>query len=279
MIETQGLNSYADLDEFAPISNSTVKRYMVEIKTSSREGKIKPVSRVEPFLNIRNAISKAAGLTALSRLCPLENIHSEDEVGVCLFGWHGKSRRPKLGSTREADEFLSKNNVSLSTTEDPDKQRAVHIGATLQAHSGELTCFYLRIVDNLFPQEFKSKEPTVSKPRIWLLNPSINFYVVTCHPTVTDTTVMEYIGKYITHPAIFNKQDTIIDRELSANTSSLKCNSLNSNSDHEEMEVAVEVEEEQEDNDNDEESTRRQSFEGNIFIIIMASYKIYINLV
>jgi hypothetical protein len=45
------------------------------------------------------------------------------------------------------------------------------------------------------------------------------------------------------------------------------------------MEVAVEVEEEQEDNDNDEESTRRQSFEGNIFIIIMASYKIYINLV
>jgi hypothetical protein len=31
---------------------------------------------------------------------------------------------------------------------------------------------------------------------------------------VTDTTVMESIGKVIIHPAIFKKQDSIIEREI-----------------------------------------------------------------
>jgi hypothetical protein len=150
---------------------------------------------------------------------------SDDEVGVFLFGWNSSCKRPKLVSTKEADEFFRKNNVSLSTSEDPDQQRVAHIGATLQAHTGDLTCFYLCIVDSLFPQEFKTKEPSVSKPRIWLLNPKLNFYVVTCHPSVTDTTIMEYIGKYIIHPAIFKKQDEIINREISGEVSIRKCSS------------------------------------------------------
>jgi hypothetical protein len=220
MAQNIGLNEHANLDTFAPISNKTVKRYVNQMGVTERESKIKPQSRVEPYLNIRNAISKAAGLLALARVCPLENMHSEDEVGIFLFGWHQNSKRPKLVSTKQADEFLRLNSISLSTSQDPDQQRAAHIGATLQAHTGQLSAFYLRIVDSTFPEEFKNNQsPTTEeachKPRIWLLNPDLNFYVVTCHPSVTDTTVSEYIGKKITHPAIFKKQDTVIEREIS----------------------------------------------------------------
>jgi hypothetical protein len=60
---------------------------MEEVKVSERIGKCKPISRVEPFLNIRNAKSKAAGLSGISKVCELENIHnSDDEVGLFLFG-------------------------------------------------------------------------------------------------------------------------------------------------------------------------------------------------
>jgi hypothetical protein len=151
------VNKYADLDKFVDISNKTVTRYLNEIETTQNKGDFKPVSRVEPFLNIRNAISKAAGLTSLSQVCAIENMYSEDEVGVFLFGWHQTSNRPKLVSAKEANEFLRKNNVSISTSEHPDQQGAVHIGATLQAHSGDIICFYLRIVDSLSPKSLKQR--------------------------------------------------------------------------------------------------------------------------
>jgi hypothetical protein len=217
MISKNGMNSYADLDTFAPISHKSVKRYMNNMEASVREGKIKPESRVEPYLNIRNSISKAAGLRAITQICPTENIYSEDEVGIFLFGWnHNSKKKPQLVSTKAADEFLRRNNVSLSSTEDQDKQRAAHIGATVQAHTGRLTSSYLRINDSKFPETFKTGDSTVHKPIVWPMNETTNFYVVTCHPSVTDTTVSEYIGKIITHPAIFASQDATIDQEITA---------------------------------------------------------------
>jgi hypothetical protein len=218
VISSKGLNQYANVDDHAPLSDSTVRRYLKEIGASERIGKMKPQSRVEPYLNIRNAISKAAGLTALSRVCPLENMFSDDEVGIFLFGWHQTA--PKLCTTKVADAFLRQNNVSLSTTVDPDKQRAAHIGATVQGHTGKLTCFYLRICDSNFPENFKSHDAAIHKPIIWCLDPDARFYVVTCHPSVTDTTVFEYIGKLISHPAIFAEQDATIARELAGRKSS-----------------------------------------------------------
>lgn len=210
-----GYNTYADLDTFAKLSRRSLGRYMEKAQMTERQGKIKPESRVEPFLNIRNAISKAAGLAAITEVCATENIFSEDEVGIFLFGWHQTSKAPKLVSTQQADAFLRKNNVSLSTSEDSDQQRAAHIGATLQAHTGRLTSYYLRIVDSNFPECFKSSDSTVHKPRIWKLNAKDNFFVVTCHPSVTDTTVCEYISKIISHPAIFDQQDAAVQRDVS----------------------------------------------------------------
>jgi hypothetical protein len=214
MKEKKGLNSLASND-LVPLSNKTVDKYMEEMKATSRCGKTKPVSRVEPYLNIRNAISKAAGLTALSRACAVENMHSSDEVGLFLFGWELKGKRPKLVSTKEADAFLRKNNVSLSSVdEDDNQQRAAHIGATLQAHTGDITCFYLRIVDSNFPNTRSTSNSEISKPVIFCANKATNCYVVCCHPDVTDTVVEDYIGRLISHPAIFKKQDDIIAREL-----------------------------------------------------------------
>ena len=51
------------------------------------------VSRTEPFLNIRNGISKAAGMLALSEEVQQELMFSDDEVGLFLFGW--RQTRPR----------------------------------------------------------------------------------------------------------------------------------------------------------------------------------------
>ena len=49
---------------------------------------------------------------------------------------------------------------------------------------------------------------------MWRVDPSVRFYVVTCHPSATDTVVSEYIGKLISHPAIFDLQDKAIQRKI-----------------------------------------------------------------
>jgi hypothetical protein len=54
IIEEKSLNNFADLDTFAPLSDRTVYKYIKDMGVSEREGKSKPISRVEPFLNIRN---------------------------------------------------------------------------------------------------------------------------------------------------------------------------------------------------------------------------------
>jgi len=212
LLKKRGYNDLADLNDFAHIDDVTVKKYLEKMFVTERQGKCKPVTRVEPYANIRNAISKAAGFTSLVKMCPVEMWHTEDEVGLFLFGWH--TTKPKLCSTADANAWLRANNVSLSTSEDPDQQRCAHIGTTQQPSRGGLTCFYLRIVDSKFPETKSRTEPDVHKPVIMLLNAKTNCYLVLCHPSVTDTTVSEYIGKCITGPAIFAKQDEVIKREI-----------------------------------------------------------------
>jgi len=212
LLEKRGYNELADLKTFAHINDKTVRKYLGIMLVTERQGKSKPVSRVEPYANIRNAISKAAGFTSLIKMCPVEMWHTEDEVGFFIFGWH--TTKPKLCSTVDADAWLRTNNVSLSTSEDPDQQRCAHIGTTQQPSRGGLTCFYLRIVDSKFPETKSRNQPDVHKPVIMLLNAKTNCYLVLCHPSVTDTTVSEYIGKCITCPAIFAKQDEVIKREI-----------------------------------------------------------------
>ena len=177
LVTKSGRNSHTSLD-LVPISRITFRKYRKALKVSVRKGKVKPKSRVEPYLNFRNAISKAAGLTALSKIAPIENFHSADEVGVFLFGWHKRS--PRLCSTRATDEFLRKNYISRSITEE---QRVVHIGATVQAEVGGLTSYYLRITDSNFPKVFKSDGLTL-KPEILIVDKATRFYVVLCHPDV-----------------------------------------------------------------------------------------------
>ena len=104
LLEKRGYNQFADKERFAPIDDRTVRKYIVEMCSSEKKGKIKPISRIEPYLNIRNAISKAAGLTAISKVCPVENMHTEDKIGLFLFGWH--DTRPKLVCSLEASKWL-----------------------------------------------------------------------------------------------------------------------------------------------------------------------------
>jgi hypothetical protein len=82
LLKKRGYNTLGDLDTFASLDDRTVEKYMNIMKITEKQGKVKPVSRKEPFLNIRNAISKAAGLLALSEEVPQELMFSDNEVGV-----------------------------------------------------------------------------------------------------------------------------------------------------------------------------------------------------
>lgn len=52
LLKKRGRNALADLDTFAPIDDRTLNKYMEMLKITEKQGKIKPVSRKEPFLNI-----------------------------------------------------------------------------------------------------------------------------------------------------------------------------------------------------------------------------------
>ena len=52
LLKKRGCNALADLDTFAPIDDRTLNKYMEMLKITEKQGKIKPVSRKEPFLNI-----------------------------------------------------------------------------------------------------------------------------------------------------------------------------------------------------------------------------------
>jgi hypothetical protein len=216
LLQKRGLNPLADVDKFASINDQTILKYLNKLLASVKKGKLKPTSRVEPYQNIRNAISKAAGFTALARVCRVEHWHTDDEVGMFIFGWH--QTKPKLVSTDEANKWLRANNVSLSTSADPDQQRCAHVGTLQQPATGGLTAFYVRITDSNFPAVFRHDNPTVHKPVIMLLNPDTNCYLVMCHPSVSDTVVSEYIAKNISCPAIFKKQEEAIKRDIESAT-------------------------------------------------------------
>lgn len=218
LLRKRGFNDRDDPNTFAPLSDKSVRQYLKLMKASEDKtiGVINPQPRVQPFLNIRNVISKAAGLTSISEQCPTVNIFSEDEVGIFLFK-DDSTKKPVLVSSQVADEFLRENNVSLSTRDDRDERRAAHIGATVQAHTGHLNSYYLRIADSRFPDtDVESSDSAVHRPRVWPLNTAANFFVVTCHPSVTDTTISECIGKLITHPAIFACQDATIKSKIAS---------------------------------------------------------------
>ena len=126
----------------------------------------------------------------------------------------------RLCSSEEASKFLRDNGISLSTSIDPNQQRAVHIGALIQCQVGGLACFYVRIVDSNFPQKYRSNNSTEQKPEIFMANKAKRFFVVYAHPGVTDTTVCEYIGILINCKAMFHIQDKVIEREIAGSKES-----------------------------------------------------------
>jgi hypothetical protein len=65
---------------------------MEKAQITERQENLKPESRVEPFLNIRNVISNAA----ITEVCATENMTENGEN--CWFGWHETSKAPKFRS-------------------------------------------------------------------------------------------------------------------------------------------------------------------------------------
>jgi hypothetical protein len=159
-------------------------------------------------------MAKAAGMLAINELVDEQHFHSDDEVGLFLNGWGVDAGLPKLVVCEISNAWLKKHNLSASRSADPNQQRAVHIGTTQQPSTGELTCFYCRIVDSNFPDEFRHDNPVEYKPVIFCLNEHDHVYCVCCNQNVSDEVVFEYIGKYIISKAIADRQQLFIDRDI-----------------------------------------------------------------
>jgi hypothetical protein len=160
LLRKNGCNVLADVDTFAPICDRTISSYISDISCKEVTGKIQASSRVEPFNNIKNCIAKAAGMSAINRLVHQLHFHSDDEVGIFLHGWGETAGLPKLVVSEISNRWLREHNISASRSADPNQQRVVHIGTTQQPSTGELTCYYCRIVDSNFPDEFRHDKQT-----------------------------------------------------------------------------------------------------------------------
>ena len=137
---------------------------------SEVKGKIQAASRVDPFNDIKNCIAKAAGMLAINELVDEQHFHSDDEVGLFLNGWGADAGQPKLVVCEISNAWLKEHNISASRSEDPNQQRAIHIGTTQQPSTGALTCFYCRIIDSNFPNEYRHDNLDEQKPIIFCLN-------------------------------------------------------------------------------------------------------------
>ena len=140
ILKKTGLNSHADIDLFADISDQTVASYIKEMQCKQVKGKIQATSRVDPFNDIKNCMAKAAGMAAINELVDEQHFHSDDEIGLFLNGWGSDAGQPKLVVCEISNKWLKEHNISASRSEDPNQQRAVHIGTTQQPSTGELTC-------------------------------------------------------------------------------------------------------------------------------------------
>ena len=149
----------------------------------------------------------------MSQIVLHEHVHSTDEVGLFLFGWHTTSKRPKLVVSNEAKEWLHSNNTSVSKSIDPNQQRCIHIGTT-QGTGGGLTAIYFRIVDSNIPDSECKRRPGEFKPWLFCLNARKHVYAVIANAKVTERMVSEYIGIYIDSKAINEKQEQAIEAEL-----------------------------------------------------------------
>ena len=87
ILQKKGLNSHADIDLFADISDQTVASYIKQMTCKEVKGKIQASSRVEPFNDIKNCMAKAAGMLAINEIVDEQHFHSDDEVGLFLNGW------------------------------------------------------------------------------------------------------------------------------------------------------------------------------------------------
>lgn len=214
ILKKKGLNSHANIDLFADISDQTVASYIKEMQCSQVKGKIQATSRVDPFNDIKNCMAKAAGMAAINELVDEQHFHSDDEIGLFLNGWGSDAGQPKLVVCEISNKWLKEHNISASRSEDPNQQRAVHIGTTQQPSTGELTCYYCRIVDSNFPDIFRHDNPGEQKPHIFCLNELHHVYAVCCNEKVKDEVVFEYIGKYIISKAITERQQLCVNRDI-----------------------------------------------------------------
>ena len=214
ILKKNGCNSLAEPEVFARISPRTVSTYIKDMLCHELKGKIQAESRVEPFNDIKNCIAKAAGMSAINELVDEQHFHSDDELGCFLNGWGKNAGKPKLVVCDVSNAWLKTHNISASKSDDPNQQRVVHIGTTQQPSTGELTCFYCRIVDSNFPNEYRHDNREEQKPIIFCLNEREHVYCVCCNEKVTDEVVCEYIGKYIISDAIAERQQLCIDRDI-----------------------------------------------------------------
>ena len=161
---------------------------------------VKAKARQKAFLNLRNPLSLCASLTVVSQEVDSELFFSSDDVSILVNGWD----KPTVITTKEAQNILNEQNISISTTEDSAKRRVIVFNFTISKH-GNLICSVIKLYDSNFV-DFRKK------PKVYKLEEKM--YVMLCHPDISDGLIQLWMYKLCIIPDAISFRNNIIKRDI-----------------------------------------------------------------
>jgi hypothetical protein len=158
---------------------------------------LKNEQRRKQFENVRNALSFAAALHAyMQRQISLDMWCSFDDVTVLL----NPGDKPKVITTKTAQQILHYQNISVSTNDTKDQRRVITFSALI-APDGSCLARMAKISDRLF-------KDYISSPGIFSFGEGEQkLHVVLTHPTLKDSKLYEKIFKKVIIPAALAHQE------------------------------------------------------------------------
>lgn len=160
------------------LATRTFEYYKAKVDVKEVLGDKKAVARQKAFEDLRNPLSLCAALGSLQGQFQPEHFHSSDDVAILLNEW----QRPRVITTKEAQEILAQRNIGVSTTEEEQKRRVATFNITISG-DGSVLCSVIQLCDRNF--ENMKEEPIIykMKPGLYILlyHPSLNKTVLAAH--------------------------------------------------------------------------------------------------
>ncbi len=182
------------------VSAKTVQKYTRKQAAYAVEGAIKTSARFSAVNNIRTPIALISTLDyVLKRVSP-ECFFSSDDTSVLVH----EHEKPRVITTKLAQDYLAKHNLNVSTVEDVEQQRVITYSLTISGDN-KLVCTVIKIVDKLFPEY--SEKPFVAE-----VEPGL--FVMLYGPSCLDVCVNLYMYQLCIIPSCEAERQRVCELNL-----------------------------------------------------------------